>query len=215
MEEKKKNRKPLVALLLIAVIGVVGAAIAYFTSSDTFTNQFQTEGYQMQVVESFESPQNWVPGTTTNKTIVATNTGDVDAAVRIHYTESWVDSNDNPIALEDATSHERYISINWNDLATNWISSTESGTTYYYYKTKLAPNASTPTILNSVTFRDDVELPHTANCVDDATNHTRTCTTSYAAGTYTLTFYVDTVQYDSYQEAWNTSVSISNGSNQS
>lgn len=210
-EKKKKNRKPLVALLLVAILGVVGAAIAYFTSSDTFTNEFSTEGYEMQVVEVFESPQSWTPGTTTTKTLVANNTGDIDAAVRFHYEESWVDNGGTPIPLEDA-NHNRYIAINWHNLATNWTMSTESGTDYYYYKTKLAPNASTETILDSVTFRDDIELPRTANCVDgvDSTTGlpTRTCTTSYAAGTYTLTFYVDTVQYDSYQTAWNTQVAI-------
>ena len=34
--QKIKSKKSLVALLLVAVLGIVGATIAYFTSTDTF-----------------------------------------------------------------------------------------------------------------------------------------------------------------------------------
>lgn len=88
----KKNKKPLVALLLVAILGIVGATFAYFTSTDTFANVFKTKPYIMEVTETFESPENWTPGTTTNKAITATNKGDVEAAVRISYTEEWKDA---------------------------------------------------------------------------------------------------------------------------
>ena len=216
MEERRKNRKPLIALLLVVVLGMVGAAVAYFTSSDTFTNTFQTESYSMEVVETFESPTDWVPGTTTNKSIIATNNGNVDAAVRVHYTESWVDSNNQSLPLVD-TNSVRAATINFNsNLATNWTTSVEgtapNQVTYYYYKTKLAKDDSTTSLIDSVTFNPAVQISTTHNCVDDATNHTRTCTTTtdgYGGGTYTLTFYVETVQYDQYQTAWGTNVVIS------
>lgn len=213
--QKIKSKKSLVALLLVAVLGIVGVTIAYFTSTDTFKNVFGTKPYSMEVVETFESPDDWTPGTTTNKTVVATNKGDVEAAVRVSYTESWVGANGEPLSLTDSATPtpNRAAIINFaSDLSTKWTKSTEGGKDYYYYKTKLAKNASTTSLIESVTFNPAVTISTTDNCVEDATAHTKTCTTTtsgYAGGTYTLTIKVETVQYDQYQTAWGTSVAIS------
>jgi alternate signal-mediated exported protein len=207
-----KNKKALLALMMVAVIGIVGVTIAYFTSSDTFTNVFGTKPYSMEVQETFESPTDWTPGTTTSKSIIATNKGDVEAAVRISYTESWVDAQGATLPLKDGSNNSAAVINFASDLSTKWTESTEGGTKYYYYKTKLAKNASTSSLINSVTFNPNVAIGTSNNCVDDTTNHTRTCTTStsgYAGGTYTLTVTVETVQYDQYQTAWGTSVVIS------
>jgi len=213
MEEEKTRRKssaPIIAVIAIVVLGVVGVTIAYFTSTDTFTNQFSTKPYQMEVVETFESPNNWLPGTTTSKTVVATNKGDVDAAVRVYYTESWVDASGDPLPVSSGGQNAAIINFAAN-YTTNWTASTESGTTYYYYKTKLAKNQSTTSLIESVTFNPAIAISSSGSCVEDATNHTKTCTTQtegYGGGTYTLTITVQTVQYDQYRNAWNTSVNI-------
>ena len=213
--KKIKNKKSLVALVFVAILGIVGGTIAYFTSTDTFENVFGTKSYSMEVVETFESPDDWTPGTTTNKTVIATNKGDVDAAVRISYTESWTDANGDPLPLTDnaTPTPNRAAIINFaSDYTTKWTKSTEGGKDYYYYKTKLAKNASTSSLIQSVTFNPAVTISTTDNCVTNATTHTKTCTTTtdgYAGGTYTLTIKVETVQYDQYQTAWGTSVTIS------
>lgn len=210
--QKLKNKKSLVALGLVAILGVVGVTIAYFTSTDTFENVFSTKPYSMEVVETFESPDDWTPGTTTAKTVVATNKGDVDAAVRVSYTESWTDASGDPLDLKDASNNSAAIINFASDLSTKWTKSTEGGKDYYYYKTKLAKNASTSSLIESVTFNPDVTISTTDNCVPDATAHTKTCTTTtsgYAGGTYTLTITVETVQFDQYKTAWGTNVTIS------
>ena len=84
-----KDSKPLIALMLVAILGTVGATFAYFTSEDTFKNIFNTKSYSMEVINTFDSPSNWMPGTTTENIIVATNKGETAAVVRISYTESW------------------------------------------------------------------------------------------------------------------------------
>ena len=66
-------------------------------------------------------------------------------------------------------------------------------------------------MIQSVTFNPDVTISASDNCTEDATNHTKTCTTTtsgYAGGTYTLTIKVETVQFDQYKEAWSTNVTI-------
>ena len=89
------NKKSIIALLLVAIIGIVGLTIAYFSSEATIENEFQSSDYGTTVEEVFTSPDNWTPGTTTPKTLTVTNTGNVDEAVCISYTETWTSANSN------------------------------------------------------------------------------------------------------------------------
>ncbi len=224
--KKIKNKKSLVALVLVAVLGIVGATMAYFTSTDTFENVFGTKSYSMEVVETFESPDDWVPGTTTSKTVVATNKGDVEAAVRVSYTEKWEDAGGASLPLKDGSNNVAAIINFASDLNTKWTKSTEGGKDYYYYKTKLAKNASTSSLIESVTFNPNVSIGTSDTCTYTLTDNTttttkptdmttvtsvtcRTTTNGYAGGTYTLTITVETVQFDQYKTAWGTNVTIS------
>jgi len=203
---KERKNGPIIAGMLMVLVGIIGATIAYYASSDQFTNVFSTKPYVMEVREVFESPDDWTPGTTTSKTVIATNKGDIPAAVRVKLTESWVDSTNNPLPLKDASNVTAAI-INFNN--TNW----EKDGDYYYYKTSLAKNASTTSLIQSVTFNPAVQISTSHNCVTDDTTHTTTCTTAtsgYGGGKYTLQIDVETVQYDQYRTAWNTSVNITN-----
>lgn len=211
MDKKKTNKKPLVALLLIAIIGVVGGTFAYFTSTDTFTNLFATKPYIMEVVETFTSPDNWTPGTTTPKTVVATNKGDVDAAVRVSLSEGWVDSNGSTLSLTDSANRSAAIINFASDLSTAWTKITENGTDYYYYNTKLSKGESSSSLIDSVTFNPKVTIASTNECDTTTVAGKQTCTTTtsgYAGGKYTLTITVETVQYDQYKTAWNTTADI-------
>ena len=67
-------------------------------------------------------------------------------------------------------------------------------------------------LIKSVTFNPNVTISTDDNCVENATAHTKTCTTTttgYAGGTYKLTLTVETVQFDQYKTAWGTDVTIS------
>lgn len=209
---EKNNRKPLVALVALLVIGVIGGTFAYYTSTDTFENIFSTKPYQTEVVETFKSPSDWVPGTKTPKTVVVTNKGDVEVAVRVSYTEKWVDSAGTNLSLTDAKGTSAAVINFASTLGTNWTKATENGSDYYYYNTKLAKGESTTSFIDAVTFNPAVEITTDSNCVDDAAAGTKTCTTSttgYGGGKYTLTIKVETVQFDQYKTAWGTAVAIS------
>ena len=88
-----KEKKTIIILILVLTICIVGLTIAYFANSTSVNNIFTTQPYGTTVTENFTSPSNWLPGDTTNKTITATNTGNVDEAVRISFTESWTPQN--------------------------------------------------------------------------------------------------------------------------
>ena len=216
---EKKNRKPLIALLVVVIIGVIGFTLAYFSDSITIGNEFKTKKYGTSVTEVFVSPDNWTPGTTTEKSVVATNTGNVDEAVRISYTEKWVaanettelsgwvDENGNVTDHESGlATDERAALINF-DNASDWT--LNDG--YYYYNYKLAPTESTSSFIKSVTFNSIVQSD--SDCEETSENGTKTitCTSTgegYDGATYTLTFTIETVQYDQYKNAWNTSFDI-------
>ena len=85
----KKYNKILIVLLLVLTICLVGLTIAYFSNSTSLDNIFKSKDYGTTYTEEFVSPDNWLPGDVTEKSITATNTGSIDQAIRISYTESW------------------------------------------------------------------------------------------------------------------------------
>ena len=57
---KEKNKKPLIFILLLVFVGIVVAGtFAYYTSSDTFNNEFDAGKYKIETQEAFVSPENW------------------------------------------------------------------------------------------------------------------------------------------------------------
>ena len=206
-----KNKKTVLALILVCVIGLVGGTIAYFSSTDIFENLFNSSVYKMEVYEVFESPVGWLPGDTTPKNVVATNKGNVDAAVRVSFQEVWKDGNGNTISLTDSNGKKASIINFGEDFYINWQKSNENGTDYYYYISKLGSNESTSSVIESVTFNPDINGDNDHNCVTDDETHTTTCSSDmggYSGGQYKLTIKVETVQYDKYREIWNTNVNI-------
>ena len=203
-----KNYKPIAfSLLIMGVLCVIGYTIAYYTTSDTFNNEFNTGTYKMVVQEIFESPDNWEPGDTTSKIVSATNKGNTPAAVRIKLTPSWTDANGNTLELVDEEDNDIAL-INY---APNWENDWTYSNGYYYYKGSLNTNETTSSLINSVTFNPDAIIDTETNCVDNPTTHKKLCTTTasgYAGGTYQLVVDVETVQFDKYQEVWNTDIEI-------
>ena len=217
------NKKVVFVLVLIMIIGCFGFTFAYFTDSFSLNNVFMAKPFSTSVTEEFTSPENWLPGTKTSKRVYATNNGDVLVAVRISFTESWVNGNNEPIDLVqrqvvDGNSIDvRAALINFSsDAFSKWTKSTENGIDYYYYKTKLAKGESSSSLLDNVEFNENIKS--SLNCTDSnitsnneivgLKNECLSSNTGYDGATYTLTIMVETIQYDSYKEAWGTDVVI-------
>ena len=214
------SKRTIMILILVLTIGIVGLTIAYFSNSTTVNNIFTTQPYGTTVTENFTSPSNWLPGQEVDKTVVATNTGNVDEAVRISLSENWTTANhgtlngwitstgtkSSHLPENEPSTDERVAIINF-DNASDWTYNNG----YYYYNYKLSPNESTSSLIKSVTFNSKTKLDDTCVETPTATGRTITCNSSgddYDDATYTLTFTVETVQYNKYQEAWNTDVAI-------
>lgn len=192
----KKSKKLIIAIALIAVVGVVGGAFAYFTNSTQIENIFKTATYETKISEDFTSPEGWLPGTTTDKKVYAENTGDVDVAVRVSYTEEWKSAKGTTLPLKQ--NGENVAIINFANPA-DWTYSACDG--YYYYNGTLAKGNKTSSFIDSVTFNKNTELDVTCTTTGNST----TCTSSgdgYDGATYKLTINVETIQADAKDEVW-------------
>ncbi len=206
-----KNKKNLISVSLIAIIALISLTFAFFSDYIEIPNTFKTKPYKTSVIEQFVSPDNWTPGTTTTKKVYAVNEGDVDAAVRISYSEEWVSATGD--ILSNTINNERVVSINFANTS-DW---TKVGD-YYYYNKKLTKDSRSSSFIESVTFNSNV--PSDSSCDDEnlvdedtgqKTGIKKTCSSSgngYDGATYTLTINVETIQYNLYQEIWNTDVTI-------
>ena len=203
-----KNKKPIIALAALVAVGLVGATIAYFTSEVTLDNVFTTATYKTKTTETFSSPTNWLPGTTTPKTIVTENEGTIPVVVRASLAESWKDENGQAVAVSD---YRDYTTINFTNIGTGTNEWTKVGN-YYYFNRQLAAKTatttdSTATFISGVTLNSDVATSQ--SCTESGTigqgTYTKTCTTGITGigkGTYTLTITVETVQADKCAQAW-------------
>ncbi len=208
-----KKNKSLIVLLLVLCVGLVGLTVAYFSNSTTIDNLFSTKEYGTTYIEEFISPDSWLPGDTTNKTLTVTNSGQVEEVVRISYSEKWESSNNDELSgwvdengnlsahANNEVSDERVALINWTNEA-EWIKDGD----YYYYNYKLKPGETTSTFLDSVTFNPLVNSSQKCTTTETSTGKTITCSSKgdgYDEATYTLTFNVETTQFEGYKDAWN------------
>lgn len=51
-----KNKKSIIVLLLVSIVGIVGLTVAYFSNSTEIENEFTTNPYGTTVEEEFVSP---------------------------------------------------------------------------------------------------------------------------------------------------------------
>lgn len=198
-KENKKNNKKIMALMGVGLLTVLGGTLAYFTTSDSITNLFNTSKYQVQVVENFVSPDEWSPGTTTAQTINVTNEGTIEMAVRASYEQKWENANGEEIPLED---NNIAAIIHFN---ADWVQDTDG---YYYYGskanlTKLKPNATSTSFVSGVTFNENITagLERTESA-DGKTITYKSTGNGYDNAKYTLTIRVDTIQYDQALNVW-------------
>lgn len=200
-KKSKDNRKKLLIVGGISLFTILGGTLAYFTTSSNITNVFNTAKYETQIVEEFVSPDNWTPGTTTDKTIKVTNRGSIDMALRATYTEKWVNANGEQLSLSDSENNTAAI-IHFDN---SWTKS-EDG--YYYYGskeelTKLSPEQTSSSFITGVTFNENIKANLNTDVSEDGKTITITSTgDGYDDAVYTLTVKIDTIQYDQANNVW-------------
>lgn len=199
--KKNKNNKKIFVVTCLSLATVLGGTLAYFNTNSSIVNTFKTALYQNEIIETFASPTTWTPGTTTEKTVKVTNTGNTDMAIRATFTEKWVNANGEELSLKDEDNNVAAI-IDFNE---SWHKA-EDG--YYYYGTKdnltkLMPDDTSSSFINSVTFNENVkaDLKETISA-DGQTITYQSDGNGYDNAQYTLTLKLETVQYDQAKNIW-------------
>lgn len=169
-----KMNKKAAALGGLAALVAVGGTWAYFNQTAAITNPFSTGSYGGSIVESFNPSDgdNWQPGATVNKEVVAENTGNSPLLVRVKMAEKWSRENNTLIEIasekqpdftEVKQDHDKDGLVEGDqtvvhkNLAANdaW---TQADDGYWYYKGQLAPGATTDSLLESVTLDKKTDM---------------------------------------------------------
>lgn len=155
MKKLAKKSKNILLLFALALLALIGATIAYYTSQQTFDNELSVKEPGVAVIEKFNPADHWVPGEEKIKEVWFTNTGQMDMLLRFHVETKWADGK-KPNGATDADA-AACIQLNQKDsFAANFVSFTENSRTYYYYKKVLKPGESTTRVLDSVTFSSNI-----------------------------------------------------------
>ena len=193
-----RNRKPIVFVcLLLAVVGI-GFTIAYNSDSSVISNGFGVAGYKTSVSESFVSPLNWSPCDEAQKLVTAKNESSVDVSVRLKYNEYWLASDDiTRLPLEkDGVRLALIVFQNEDD----WELKDDG---YYYYKSALAPGATTSSLFEKVVFNCEANMSGEQTCTETASGIVCEKTVDgYEGAHYHLNVRVETAQSDVASDHW-------------
>lgn len=88
---KNRKKKVLALASTFALAALAAATFAWFASEDQKTNHFEGQiatGKDIEVVETFEPPTEWDPGSEVNKDVAIQNIGKYKALIRVSLTET-------------------------------------------------------------------------------------------------------------------------------
>lgn len=157
----KRSIKPFLIAFCVCILAcaAVSGSLAWLISTpEPVVNTFTPGVVTIQVDEKFNG--------TTKSDVRIKNTGDVPAYIRVALVPAWVDDEGN-IAAKPA-SLKLDCDITWGDNFNQfWFEGTDG---FYYCKTVIEPDESTPILIKSCTVKDgeheyDFELQVIASAV--------------------------------------------------
>jgi alternate signal-mediated exported protein, CPF_0494 family len=175
LKKQNMNKKALGLLLGIIALVIIVGTWAYYSSTTVLNNPLETSEYGMSTEEKFTPKDDWQPGDEVEKTVGVTNTGDYDLLVRIKMSEAWTLAGGNSVEID--SSADEFLSatalvakqgevddglttddesVVYKELvATGWALG-EDG--YWYYTQKLVSEASTGSLLKSITLAANTDM---------------------------------------------------------
>ncbi|EOL49306.1 BsaA family SipW-dependent biofilm matrix protein [Enterococcus caccae] len=132
---RNRKKKVLALASVFALAAIAAATFAWFTSEDQKNNHFEGQiatGKDIEVVETFEPPTEWDPGSEVNKDVAIANIGKYKTLVRVSLAESLQLLKDHQVKpttgaeLEGKTSKNVYV-LPGTDAPTGFTDSTFDG----------------------------------------------------------------------------------------
>lgn len=146
--DKVRNKKILLLVIGIIALLAVECAFAFFQSSDSIDNHFQTAEAKVYMDETFASGDTWVPGEEKQKEVRFGNEGTMASVLRVKFTPV--------LTRKDGTADEeaaQKFTLNFSDdFQQNW----EKKGDWYYYTKVLSPSQVSEVTLKSVTVSDQI-----------------------------------------------------------
>lgn len=151
-----KNKKSIIAAMVLALVLVVGGVIAYFTDTDSATNEFTLGNVEIELQEPSwvaANAEDIMPGDTVAKDPQIENTGSADAYMFLKITEPCYSNS----PIFDFT-----VNTGWEAVGTARTCSGATATTVYSYSTSgtmttVAANATTAKLFNNVTLKSTLD----------------------------------------------------------
>ena len=146
--DKVKNKKILLLVIGIIALLAVECAFAFFHTSDSIDNHFQTAEAKVYMDETFASGDTWVSGEEKQKEVRFGNEGTMASVLRVKFTPVLTrkDGTVDEVAAQNFT-------LNFSDdFSRNWVKKGE----WYYYKKVLSPSQVSEVTLKSVTVSDQI-----------------------------------------------------------
>ena len=144
-----KNKKSVVASIVLTGALVVVGTLAYFSQTHTVDNKLNTKGFGSDIVEKF-TPKEFNPGATITKEVRVDNTGDYPLVARAKWEESWTRNN---VEIANAaypdTAGESVVTK--TGMHANWVDGDDG---WAYYSKVIGVNGFTENFLSSITLQD-------------------------------------------------------------
>lgn len=162
----KRSIKPFLIAFCVCILAcaAVSGSLAWLTSTpEQVVNSFTPGVVTIQVDEKFDG--------STKSNVRIKNTGDVPAYIRVALVPAWVDDEGNIAAKPASLELNDDCNIAWgkvgNGYEDDWFIGSDG---FYYCKTVIEPDGSTPILIKSCTVKDgehkyDFELQVIASAV--------------------------------------------------
>lgn len=162
----KRSVKPFLIAFCVCILAcaAVSGSLAWLISTpEPVVNTFTPGAVTIQVDETFNG--------TTKQNVRIKNTGDVPAYIRVALVPAWVDDEGNIAAKPASLELNDDCNITWgkvgNGYEDDWFIGSDG---FYYCKTVIEPDGSTPILIKSCTVKDgehkyDFELQIIASAV--------------------------------------------------
>lgn len=162
----KRSVKPFLIAFCVCILAcaAISGSLAWLTSTpEQVVNSFTPGVVTIEVDEKFDS--------TTKSNVRIKNTGNVPAYIRVALVPAWVDDEGNIAAKPASLKLNDDCNIAWgkdgNGYEADWFKGSDG---FYYCKTIINPDKSTPILIKSCTVKDgeheyDFELQVIASAV--------------------------------------------------
>ena len=175
LRKQNMNKKALGLLCGVIALVIIVGTWAYYNSTTVLNNPLETNEYGMSTEEKFTPKDDWQPGDEVEKTVGVTNIGDYDLLVRIKMSEAWTLANGSTVEF-DSSNDEFFsataLSANQNAADDGLVTDDESvvykklvdegwafgADGYWYYTQNLASEASTGSLLESITLAANTDM---------------------------------------------------------